>query len=121
MGRVLVTMQHGLLPGSDTNQPAIVSEGDEIIALPPLRWPSADHFSANGIFIIDAAAAIWIRLGESVAGDILSDLFDVVTVKEVTEVCANLPPGTLLPVHGTSRPSGSCLCLCMLACVPARW
>ncbi len=83
---VSCSAQHGLPTACDSSAPVVVMDGDDVIMLPPLRWPSADHFTSNGVFLIESSTVIWLRVGESVSAELVSDLFDVVLVKEITEV-----------------------------------
>ena len=63
------------------------------INLPPLRWPSVDHLSSNGIFLLDSATGIWIRIGEEVSAEMVSDLFEVGRVQDMPQVNRRLKVG----------------------------
>lgn len=56
------------------------------VNLPPLRWPSADHLSPGGVFLLDAANGLWVRVGEEVSPAIVMDLFEVPRVEELPQV-----------------------------------
>lgn len=56
------------------------------VNLPPLRWPSVDHLSPDGAFLLDAATGIWIRLGEETPPAFISALFDLDRVEDVPPV-----------------------------------
>jgi hypothetical protein len=84
------------------------------VMLPPLRWPSADHLTADGVFLLEAAAGIWVRFGEEVSPMILFELFEVHSMTELPMVRARAAPHCV-------RTTASATTLSDVLCFDAVW
>ena len=73
----------GVVSRPSTRASACDSIDEAPIVLPPLRWPSADHLSAKGMFVLESADQVWIRIGEEASPDLVGALFGVSSAPEL--------------------------------------
>ena len=78
LGKTMSASPAGTTASASPNEYLVIP-----VNIPPLRWPSVDHLSSSGMFILDADGVVFLRIGEAPDQRALADLFGISDVQRL--------------------------------------